>query len=80
LKRPFRVPGGLFGAIAIGIPPMLLLGFSIFRSEHEQIWNMSSFAFGMILIAAGFVVYFINHALKPAGWSAPVQQKPEPAA
>ena len=29
LARPFRVPGGLFGAIAIGIPPMLLLGFSI---------------------------------------------------
>jgi len=80
LARPFRVPGGLFGAIAIGIPPMLLLGFSVFRSEHEQIWNMSSFAFGMLLIAAGFVVYFINHALKPAGWTAPVQQKPEPAA
>ena len=27
LPRPFRVPGGLFGAIAIGIPPVLLLGF-----------------------------------------------------
>src|SRR5277367_6395420 len=69
LARPFRVPGGLFGAIAIGIPPMLLLGFSVVRSEHEQIWNMSSFSFGMILIAAGFVAYLINHALKPAGWS-----------
>ena len=34
--------------------------------------GMSSFAFGMILIAAGFVVYFINHALKPAGWAAHV--------
>jgi hypothetical protein len=49
---------------------MLLLGFSIIRSEHEQIWNMSSFAFGMILIAAGFVAYAVNHLLKPAGWSA----------
>ena len=36
LPRPFRVPGGLFGAIAIGIPPMLLLGFAVFRSEHES--------------------------------------------
>jgi amino acid transporter len=79
LPRPFRVPGGLFGAIAIGIPPMLLLGFSIVRSEHEQVWNMSSFAFGMILIAAGFVAYAINHLLKPHGW-APTQQKAEPAA
>ncbi len=80
LPRPFRVPGGLFGAIAIGIPPMLLLGFSVIRSEHEQIWNMSSFTFGMILIAAGFVAYFLNHALKPAGWSVPRQEKPQPAA
>ncbi len=52
LKRPFRVPGGRFGVIAIGIPPMLLLGFSVFRSQHESILGMSSFAFGMILIAA----------------------------
>jgi amino acid transporter len=80
LPRPFRVPGGLFGALAIGIPPMLLLGFSVVRSEHEQIWNMSSFSFGMILIAAGFVAYFLNHALKPAGWSVPRQEKPQPAA
>jgi amino acid transporter len=79
LPRPFRIPGGLFGAIAVGIPPMLLLGFSIVRSEHEQVWNMSSFAFAMILIAAGVVAYLINHALKPAGW-APAEQKPEPAA
>jgi len=79
LPRPFRVPGGLFGAIAVGIPPMLLLGFSIIRSEHEQVWNMSSFAFAMILIAAGVAAYLINHALKPAGW-APAEQKPEPAA
>jgi hypothetical protein len=40
---------------------------------------MSSFAFAMILIAAGVVAYLINHALKPAGW-APAEQNPEPAA
>jgi amino acid transporter len=79
LPRPFRVPGGLFGAIAVGIPPMLLLGFSIVRSEHEQVWNMSSFAFALILIAAGGVAYLVNHALKPAGWAS-AEQKPEPAA
>jgi amino acid transporter len=80
LARPFRVPGGLFGAIAIGIPPMLLLGFSVVRSEHESILGMSSFAFGMILIAAGVVAYIINHVLKPAGWSVPPKQNPQPAA
>jgi amino acid transporter len=79
LPRPFRVPGGLFGAIAIGIPPALLLGFAVLRSEHEQIWNMSSFSFGMILIAAGFVAYALNHLLKPQGWAARTE-KPQPAA
>jgi amino acid transporter len=80
LARPFRVPGGLFGAIAIGIPPMLLLAFSIIRSEHEQVWNMSSFAFGMILIAAGFVAYGVNHLLKPHGWAAIPKERVQPTA
>jgi amino acid transporter len=79
LPRAFRVPGGLFGAIAIGITPMLMLGFSIFRSEHETVAGMSSFAFGMILMAAGVVAYGLNHALKPGGW-APGTEKPQPAA
>jgi amino acid transporter len=80
LNRPFRVPGGLFGAIAIGIPPLLLLGFSVVRSQHESILGMSSFAFGMILIAAGFGAYLVNHALRPEGWSVPPSKKPQPAA
>jgi hypothetical protein len=40
---------------------------------------MSSFSFGMILIAAGVVVYFLNHAWKPEGWAAHPQEKPQPA-
>jgi len=80
LPRPFKVPGGLFGAIAIGIPPMLLLGFAVVRSDHESILGMSSFAFGMILIAAGFVAYAVNHLLKPEGWAVPPVKKPQPAA
>jgi amino acid transporter len=79
LKRPFRVPGGLFGAIAVGIPPVLLLGFAIIRSEHEAVLGMSSLWFGLILMGLGVVAYAINHALKPAGWTA-VEPKPEMAA
>jgi len=76
LKRPFRVPGGLFGAIAVGIPPTLLLGFAIINSEHEAILGMNAFWFGLILMGAGVVVYAINHVLKPAGW-AQTEAKPE---
>src|ERR1700747_3004043 len=57
LPRPFRVPGGFSGGIAIGVAPMLLLGFSIFRSEHQSVFAMSSFAFGLLLMGAGVVAY-----------------------
>ena len=77
LPRAFRVPGGMFGAVMVGVPPMLLLGFSVMRSETEQVMGMSSFAFGMLLIAAGVVAYFVNHALKPQGWAAATPKKPE---
>ena len=57
LARPFRVPGGLLGAIALGICPTLLLGFSVVRGETETILGISSFEFSLLLIAAGVVVY-----------------------
>jgi len=76
LKRPFRVPGGMFGAIAVGIPPILLLGFAILRSEHEVVLGMSSFAFGLLVLGAGVIVYLLNRSLRPTGW-ATVPQKPE---
>jgi hypothetical protein len=53
---------------------MLLLGFSIVRSQHESVLGMSSFAFGLILMGAGVVAYAVNHALKPDGWTA---EKPQ---
>jgi len=78
LPRPFRVPGGKLGAIAIGIAPVLLLGFSVVRSEAETVLGMSSFAFGLMLMGAGVLAYVLNTLLKPAGWPRP--EKVEPAA
>ena len=78
LPRPFRVPGGKLGAIAIGVAPVLLLGFSIVRSQAEQVLGMSSFAFGMMLIGGGVLAYLLNTLLKPTGWARP--EKVEPAA
>jgi len=66
LPRPFKVPGGLFGAVFIGVFPMLLLGFSIFRGDHEQILGMSSLLFGVLLIAGGFFAYGVDVTLRPA--------------
>jgi len=69
----------MFGAVAVGIAPMLLLGFSVLRSQSEHVLGISAFAFGMLLIAAGVVAYFLNVTLKPSGWSA-APDKPEPVA
>lgn len=71
LKRPFRVPGGMCGAVAVGIAPILLLGFDLFRSQSERIWGMSSFALGAMVISAGVLAYLLKQALKPAGWALP---------
>jgi len=79
LPRAFRVPGGMFGAVMAGVFPVLLLGFSVVRSQSEHVLGMSSFAFGVLLIAAGALAYFLNHALKPAGWAAR-KENPQPAA
>ena len=78
LPRPFRVPGGKIGAIAIGIAPVLLLGFSVIRSNAEQVLGISSFAFGMILIGGGVAAYALNTLLKPTGWAS--SERVEPAA
>jgi len=80
LPRAFRVPGGMLGAVMVGVCPALLLGFSVVRSESEQVLGMSSLAFGILLIAAGVVAYFLKVALKPAGWSATLENKPRATA
>ena len=77
LRRPFRVPGGVMGAIALGIAPVLLLGFDLVRSESESVSGMSSFALGAIVIGAGVFAYGLKHLLKPAGWT--TTEKAEPA-
>ena len=72
LPRPFKVPGGIFGAAMIGVAPMLLLVFSVVRGDRQQILGMSSPVFGLLLMAAGFVAYAIDAALRPARPSAEV--------
>ena len=68
LRRPFRVPGGMAGAIFLGVCPALLLGFSIAHGQSEQILGMSGLTFGALLIAGGFVVYLAKASVQRDGW------------
>jgi amino acid transporter len=60
LHRPYRVPGGLFGAIAIGIPPLALLILTIVRNKIEPVGPINALELGGILVAAGVVVYYLS--------------------
>ncbi|HLK53668.1 MAG TPA: APC family permease [Candidatus Angelobacter sp.] len=64
LVRPFRVPGGLIGAIALGVGPTALLAIAMVknRSEHLDLrWlgSVSQLGFGLVLMALGVVYYFV---------------------
>jgi amino acid transporter len=68
LRRPFRSPGGMPGAILLGVCPLLLLGFSVAHGESEQILGISGGTFGGLLIAGGIVVYWAKRTVKADGW------------
>jgi amino acid transporter len=65
LPRPFKVPGGIPGAIFLGVFPLLLLLLSVVRGEHEQVLGVSGLMFGVLLAVAGFAAYGIDVLLHP---------------
>jgi amino acid transporter len=58
LPRPYRVPGGLWGAAAIGAPPLALLVLAVMRNQAEPVGPINALQFGGLLIALGVVLYF----------------------
>jgi len=64
LKREFRVPGGLAGAISLGVFPLLLLGLAVVHGGSETVLGMNGLVFGTVIIIAGFVVYLATARLR----------------
>jgi amino acid transporter len=64
LKREFRVPGGLAGAILAGVFPLLLLGLAVVHGGSEKVLGMNGLVFGLLIIVAGFVVYLATARLR----------------
>ena len=64
LKREFRVPAGLAGAIICGIFPLALLILATIESENETILGMNGLLFGALIMVAGFLIYFVTGKLK----------------
>jgi amino acid transporter len=63
LKREFRVPGGMAGAITCGIFPLALMILATVEGGNETVLGMNGLLFGALIIAAGFLIYFVTGKL-----------------
>jgi amino acid transporter len=63
MMRPFTVPGGLIGAVLAGVGPTALLVVALIRNRDEQMGHISALTLGLVLMAAGVVVWYL------AAWS-----------
>ena len=59
LPRPFRVPGGLLGAVLVGVPPTALLVLAGLHSGTERMAGISVWLFGTLVMLTGIVAYGI---------------------
>jgi amino acid transporter len=63
LARPYRVPGGMAGAVLIGLPPLGLMIAALVRNHSEEMGPASGLTIGLILIAAGIISYVVSRAI-----------------
>jgi amino acid transporter len=70
LPRPYRVPGGVAGTVALAVPVALLLGFSVMQSRGETAFGMNALVFGALLMIAGVAAYLLRVALRGTRWFA----------
>lgn len=60
LVRPFRVPGGLTGAVLAGVGPAALIAFALWAARGERVAGMPALVFAAMVGAAGPVVYWLS--------------------
>ena len=59
LARPFKVPGGVWGAVGLGIGPAVLIAFALWTARGERVAGLPALGFAGIVAAAGPVVYLV---------------------
>ena len=64
LVRPFRVPGGITGAIVIGLPPLALMVAAVVRNRSEFVGDTNGLVIGIAIIAAGVLLYFLSRMIQ----------------
>jgi len=64
MVRPFRMPGGMVGAVAAGVGPAVLLVFAMWAARDEKMAGIPALAFAGLLAACGPVIYLVVQATK----------------
>ncbi len=64
LIRPFRVPGGMRGAVAAGIGPGILIVFAMWAARDEKMAGIPALAFAAIVAACGPVIYALMRGVQ----------------
>jgi amino acid transporter len=59
LKRPFRVPGGVGGTIAIGAGPAALIFYALWAARDERVAGIPSLLFATLVALAGALIYAV---------------------
>ncbi len=62
LARPFRIPGGLWGALIVGLGPAVLIVFAMWAARGERIAGLPALEFGALLALAGPILYAAQQA------------------
>lgn len=60
LERPFRLPGGTLGAVALGVAPTALILVALVAGRNEHMGSISALALGALLILAGPVIFALT--------------------
>jgi amino acid transporter len=66
LERPYRVPGGLFGAVAVGLCPLLLIVATVIRNYGEKLGPINTLSLGAVLLALGPLLYLGSSVTRKA--------------
>ncbi len=60
LVRPFRVPGGLGAAVAVGVGPAALIGYALWAARDEHVGPLRAPVFAALVGVSGAVVYALT--------------------
>ena len=64
LPRPYRIPGGVPGAIGISLLPLALLVLTMVRNQAEQLGPFTGLQLGAILVFAGVPAYWLANGFR----------------